>query len=158
MARICIALMALLLGASTAALQAADSAHGRLAGRDANFATEAQPAATPSVPEQTLPAPTPAPAEDAAGTPAAPAAPPAGPGVPGCNGCGAGADGSAGPTPCPCLNHLIEWITYRPLYLGVKCATCCGQNGDCCCYHCAPPLYLFFAHRCQQGPPHLPSP
>jgi hypothetical protein len=155
------ALAAVLL-AWGAVVHAADPARG-VASREPSFATEYQPSAPALAPAPADAHPAPGPAPSA--TPAGPSAPaklaleaaPAAPVAPCCTSCGAG-EAPAGPTRFPCVNRFIDWATYRPLHLGVKCATCCDDKGDCCRFHCAPPLYMFFLDHCKEGtPPAVPA-
>jgi hypothetical protein len=57
-----------------------------------------------------------------------------------------------------CIHRLIDWWTYCPLKKGVNCNPCGHDgHGDCCCYHCFPPLYLFLIQPCVEGnPPSMP--
>jgi hypothetical protein len=144
-----VALAAVLLGAGLTSAHAADTAHGRLSGSGPSFATDYAPNGSLAAPK---PEPAPAPASTSA--PASEATPAPAP-TPGCADCGA-RTAPSGPTRFCCVNRLIDWATYRPLHLGVKCATCCGDKGDCCRYHCAPPIYLFFLDHCKDGPPPAP--
>jgi hypothetical protein len=88
----------------------------------------------------------------------APAAHPAGPGCGGCNACR---------PQTSCWQRLCEWACYRPL--PCYCSACddsghvhclfhhgCNGCGGCggCCYHCFPPLYLWFLHPCHEGAAH----
>jgi hypothetical protein len=166
-----VAVAAICLGAGTAAVRADGPYKRTLFGRELTFASDYQP----SAPAQTAPPPVAAPltatppaaAPSTAVPPAVAPAPPApaasptapAPGTPGCAGC-AGYAAPAGPTRFACVNRLIDWGTYRPLHLGVKCQKCCNglDEGGCCYYHCTPRLYLYFLDHCKDGvPPPPPS-
>lgn len=56
-----------------------------------------------------------------------------------------------------CWKKLCDYFSYCPLQKSVNCPKC-GQEGQgsCCCYHCFPPLYLFYRQPCPEGPPPPP--
>jgi hypothetical protein len=71
---------------------------------------------------------------------------------------------AAAPVPCmngtcytppehvPCWRRLCKWLSYCPLKYGVNCDLCSNDgHGDCCCYHCFPPIYLFMIQPCVDG-------
>jgi hypothetical protein len=143
-----------LVAAGPAAVRAADPAVRRVVRRQDAFGsdylpstqggTPTAPAGTTTLPPATPPAAVAEPAPVHAGPPD----------TPGCADCG---HGEAAHQHFACIHRLIDWATYCPLKKGVNCDPC-GYNGhgDCCCYHCFPPLYLFFLQPCVDG--HVPSP
>jgi hypothetical protein len=145
-----------LLAVGPAAVRADDPAIRRLTRQHDTFGSEYLPApqaVSPPVPRGPAAAPTedsPPPAAPAA-LPAAPAACPAGGPC-----CGCCAPAEEPHQHFACIHKLINWLSYCPLKKGVNCEPCgCDGHGDCCCYHCFPPPYLFLMQPCVDG--HAPS-